>query len=159
MRWVGHPWVLVCLELRYMEMLPRTVDSPVIRTDFDNEDAWKTVCELIRQPVDDGFGGEFYAYVAFVDNPAFRDLTEQELLERVPGDFGHAFLMIVDKTATRSPDFPILVMDLYHERGRTFRAIPTEIQNIQNNLSLANLDFNDFADSVDQDGVFLGFPE
>jgi len=142
-----------------MEMLPKTVDAPVIRTHFDDEDAWKTVCELIRQPVDDGFGGEFYASVSFVDNATFRNLTERELLERVPVDFGHSFLMIVDKTAARSPEFPILVMDLHRERGRTFRAGPSEIQSIQNNLSISNMDFDEFADSADADGVFRGFPE
>ena len=142
-----------------MEMLPKTVDSPVIRTDFDNEDAWKTVCELIRRPVDDGYGNEFFAYVEFVDDPAFRDLTERELLERVPEDFGHSFLMVIDKVTTRSPEYPVFVMDLYDERGRTFRAIPSQIQGIQNNLSLANMDFVDFADSVDRDGVFRGFPK
>jgi hypothetical protein len=141
-----------------MEMLPKTVDSPVVRTDFDNDDGWKTVCELIRQPVDDGFGEEFFAYVEFVDDPAFRDLTERGLLERVPGDFGHSFLMVVDKATVGSPEFPILVMDLYDERGRTFRAIPSEIQGIENNLSIANMDFTEFADNVDADGVFRGFP-
>ena len=141
-----------------MEMLPKTENSPVIRTDFDNEDAWKAICDLIRQPVDDGFGGEFFAYVSFIDNRAFRNLTEHELLERVPGDFGHSLLMIVDETAMRSLEFPILVMDLFDERGRTFRAVPSQIQSIQNNLSLANMDFDEFADCVDAEGVFRGFP-
>ena len=142
-----------------MEMLPQTQDSPIIRTDFDNEDAWKTVCELVRRPVPDGFGEEFFAYVTFVENSAFRDLSEQELLERVPDDYGHSFLMIVDKVTLGSAEYPILVMDLYDERGRSFRAIPVQIQGIQNNLSIANMDFAEFADSAGADGVFRGFPE
>ena len=142
-----------------MEMLPTTKDSPVIRTDFQNEDAWKTICEMIRRPVPDGLGGEFYAYVAFVDDPAFRDLTEYDLLERVPGDYAHSFLMIVDKVTTSSPKYPVLVLDLIDERGRTFRAIPTEIQCIENNLSIANMDFSEFADYAEEDGVFRGHPE
>ena len=28
-----------------------------------------------------------------------------------------------------------------------------------NNLSIANMDFDDFANSVDHDGVFRGFPQ
>jgi hypothetical protein len=31
------------------------------------------------------------------------------------------------------------------------------IQSIQNNLSIANMDFEEFANSVDDDGVFRGF--
>ena len=137
-----------------MEMLPKTKDSPVIRTEFDDEGAWEAICELIRQPQPDGIGGQFYAYVTFVDDPAFRDLTAQELLERVP-DY-RSFLMIVDKGAVQSPEYPILVIDLNCRRGRTFRAIPAQIQSIQNNLSLANMDFAEFADYVDEDGVFRG---
>ena len=137
-------------------MLPKTENSPVVRTDFDDEDAWKRVCELIRRPVPDGCGDTFQAYVTFVENAAFRDLTEQELLERVPEDFGHGFLMVVDKAALQGPEFPILVIDLPPEDGRRFRAIPSQIQSIENNLSIANMDFADFADYVDEDGVFRG---
>ena len=141
-----------------MEMLPKTENSPVIRTDFDDEEAWKTVCELIRQPVPDGFGDAFVAYVTFVDNPVFRDLVQQELLERVPADYGPGFLMVVDKAALKGPEFPILIVDLYDERGRSFRAIPSQIQSIENNLSIANMDFAEFADYIDGDGVFRGRP-
>ena len=41
--------------------------------------------------------------------------------------------------------------------GREFRAVPTSIQSIENNLSLANMDFVEFAESVDPDGVFREF--
>jgi hypothetical protein len=30
---------------------------------------------------------------------------------------------------------------------------------VENNLSLANMDFSEFANHTDPDGVFLGFPE
>jgi len=53
----------------------------------------------------------------------------------------------------------VLVIDLYADRGRTFRAIPSQIQGIKNNLSIANMDFFEFADNVDADGIFRGFPE
>jgi hypothetical protein len=139
-----------------MQMLPKTEYSPVIRTDFGDEEAWAAVCELIRKPVPDGFGDQFYAYVEFVNDLAFRDLTEPELLARVPSDFGHSFLMIVDKVALQSPEFPVLVMDLYDQQGRTFRAIPSQIQSVENNLSIANMDFEEFANCVDGDGVFRG---
>jgi len=55
-----------------IEMPPKTEESPVVRTAFDDEDAWRTVCEMIRRPVDSGFGEEFSAHVEFIDNPASR---------------------------------------------------------------------------------------
>ena len=115
-----------------MEVLPKTQHALVVRTAFDNEEAWRAVCEMIRRPVSDGFGGEFLAYVEFVDNPSFRDLTAQELMGRVPVDFENGFLMVVDADTLRSPDRPILVIELRRERGRSFRAIPIEIQGIEN---------------------------
>jgi hypothetical protein len=48
-------------------------------------------------------------------------------------------------------------MDLHREPGRTFRVIPSEVWGIENNLWLANMEFAEFADSVDPDGIFRGF--
>ena len=48
---------------------------------------------------------------------------------------------------------------MYDEPGRTFRVIPSEMWSVENNLSIANMDFAEFADAVDEDGVFRGFPE
>jgi hypothetical protein len=142
-----------------MEMIPKTQNSPVVRTDFNDENAWTTICEMIRRPVADGFGGESFAYVEFIDDPAFRDLSEQQLMDRIPEEFGHGFLMVVDAATLRSPEYPILVIDLFDQRGRSFRAVPSEIQGIENNLSIANMDFAEFAESVDEAGVFRGFPD
>ncbi|WP_109485436.1 DUF6924 domain-containing protein [Occallatibacter savannae] len=141
-----------------MELLPKTENSPVVRTDFDDDSAWTRVRELIRQPISNEFGDTFRAYVTFVDDPAFRDLSEQQLLERVPPDFGHSFLMVVDRAAMSEPEFPVLIIDLYDGRGRSFRAIPSQIQAIENNLSIANMDFEEFADYVGEDGIFRGHP-
>ena len=140
------------------EFLPFTDDPPVIRTDFEDDAAWKVVCNLIRRPVNDA-GQEFYAYVDFVENPIFRSRSEKELLEMVPPQYGHSFLFIIDRVATKGPEYPILVMDLRVQPGRTFRVIPSEVQDVENNLSIANMDFGEFADNVDQDGVFRGFKE
>ena len=139
-----------------MKQLPKTTNPVVIRTDFENQQAWETICNLIRQPKREA-GQEFYAYVEFLDNADFCDLTVQELLVRVPSDYSHTFLFVVDKVATQPPDFPVLVIDLHDERGRTFRAIPSQIQGIENNLSISNMDFYEFADCVDEDGVFRDF--
>ena len=138
--------------------LPFTKGTPVVRTDFEDDAAWKAVCNLIRQPVNDA-GQDFYAYVDFVESPIFCNRTKEELLAMVPPKYGHSLLFIVDRAATQGPEFSILVMDLRAEPGRTFRAIPSEVQSIENNLSIANMDFREFADNVDQDGVFRGFKE
>lgn len=64
--------------------------------------------------------------------------------------------MVVDRVATLPPDYAVLVINLFADPGREFRAIPSQIQSVENNLSLANMDFAEFAESVDEDGVFRG---
>jgi hypothetical protein len=70
--------------------------------------------------------------VEFLDDVAFRGLTKDSLLECVPSDYKHSFLFVVDSTAINNPEFPILVVDLRCEPGRSFRAIPSAIQSIEN---------------------------
>ena len=51
------------------------------------------------------------------------------------------------------------MVDLYGSRGRSFRATPSQIQAIQNNLSIANMGFEEFAEAVGEGGIFRGFPK
>jgi hypothetical protein len=65
---------------------------------------------------------------------------------------------VVDATTIRDPESPVLVIDLRHEPGRTFRVIPAYTWSVENNLSMSNMDFFEFADAAGHDGVFRGFP-
>jgi hypothetical protein len=38
-----------------------------------------------------------------------------------------------------------------------FRVIPSELWGPENNLSIANLDFDEFANNAGSDGIFRGF--
>jgi hypothetical protein len=141
-----------------MKKLPITPNALVVRTCFENHQAWETVYELIRAP--QYFTSDpFYANVDLLDDIEFADLAPEDLLARVPEGYPHSFLLVIDRIAITPPEFPVRVIDLRRERGRTFRAIPSEIQGIENNLSIANMDFFEFAENVDEDGIFRGFPE
>jgi len=48
-------------------------------------------------------------------------------------------------------------VSLYKRSGAELRALPVTIQAIENNLSIANLDLEDFARGADKTGVFRGF--
>ena len=75
----------------------------------------------------------------------------------MPASYRLSFVFVVDREAVSNPEFPILVVDLHHQRGRGFRAIPSTIPSIECNLSLANMNFFEFSNAVDADGVFRGF--
>ena len=138
--------------------LPKTANPLVIRTDFENEQAWKAICDLIRSPNSDS-GVAFYAHVEFLEDKDYRGLSKEELLAAAPEGYAHSFFFVVDGVAVAGREFPVLVVDLYETRGRSFRALPSQVQSIENNLSIANMGFEEFADAVDGDGVFRGFPE
>ena len=133
--------------------LPETDDSLVLRSDFSDDAAWQSLCDAIREPV-----GGFQAYVQCVSDPAFAGVTPAELPLLQSEGSPHPFVFLVDELALTSQEHPIVVVDLFEEPGRWFRVVPREAWAIQNNLSLANMDFADFADNVDPDGTFRGFP-
>jgi hypothetical protein len=141
--------------------------SLVIRTDFGHEREWARIRAAIVEPqTRDGFT----ALVQFVDDRAYEGIGVERLLEIVPDDARHSFVFLVDTVALTSPDLPILVVKVYDfaedlaQEGRgplygdTFRVVPSEMWSVQNNLSLANMDWEEFAAEVDSDGVFRGFP-
>jgi hypothetical protein len=128
--------------------LPRSDQALVIRTDFSADTAWRSVCSAIRQPVDG-----FYAYVDFVDDRAFEGATVEQLvaLARVAN---RSFLIVADQETMTGAEHTLLVVDAFTEPGRTFRSVPSGIQSIENNLSVANMDFAEFASEADADGVY-----
>ena len=115
----------------------------------------ESICAAIRKPV--GFL-RFRANVDFLDDAQYQDLTREQLLSLFPEDYDHSFVIVVDHTAMTAPEHPLLILDLFSGTGAVFRAIPSQVQAIENNLSIGNMDFEEFANAVDQDGVFRDFP-
>ncbi|MFC5751640.1 DUF6924 domain-containing protein [Actinomadura rugatobispora] len=125
----------------------------VIRTDFSDEGRWKAVRTAIDEPGEIG-----YMYPPeFWERRTYEDASVEGVLARLPEAIEDPFVAVVDRTTISSVEMPILLVDLRESDGRTFRVIPSELPSIEVNLSLANMDFFEFADSADGDGVFRGF--
>jgi hypothetical protein len=101
----------------------------------------------------------FRPKVLFVDGREHEGATADDLLRLIPEETEHPVLALADSVAMRSPDHALLVVDLnpFESRGATFRALPAELNGIAVNLSLGNMDFQEFAGAVGTDGVFRGF--
>jgi len=127
--------------------------SLLLRTEFSNNPAWAALCKAVAVPSEEGF----LASLDCISDPAYAGLSAEKLLTLKAKDLGHYFMFLADKECLTSPEFPILVVDLNREPGRTFRVIPSETWGVENNLSISNMDFYEFADRVDKDGVFRGF--
>jgi hypothetical protein len=68
-------------------------------------------------------------------------------------------VFVADQMALTNPEHPILVVDLQDEPGRTFRVIPLALGEVENNLSIANMGFDEFAEATDESGIFRGLME
>jgi hypothetical protein len=127
--------------------------TPVIRTDFTDEAAWKKIKRDVAATNPMGF----FANVRFVDEKQYSGLTGQELLQNFPSPNEYGCIFVADAIAMSTMEHHLLVLDPSNPTGKTFRVIPSEVWGVENNLSLANMDYSEFADSSDSDGVFRGF--
>lgn len=156
-----------------MKLLPESDATLFVRTDFGDSDAWEAICAEIKHPPEEDMaayaqfaainsmigqdvGETPEANLTIVDDPAFAGLAPDQLVARLPAGTETTFLFVVDHESVAKADHPILVLGLFDQKCRTFRAVPAQIQAIENNLSIANMAFADFADAVDDTGVFRG---
>lgn len=135
--------------------LPDYDFSLVIRTDFTDDSAWERICRLLQEP-QTTYG--FQASVECLSDRSCAGLQPQDVRSVLPADSQRPFVFLVDAEAMFQPDHAVLVVDLSEEPGRTFRVVPSEAWAVENNLRLANSDFAEFAEAVDDSGVYRGFP-
>jgi hypothetical protein len=148
-----------------MPMLPDTV-TLLVRTDFADDGAWERVRdEATREYGRDGF----CASVEPVSDAQWADATWLAMKAAAPaGDEGPSVLFVADSVTFASPEHPVLVVDLQDKflpveefpeiaRRMPFRCIPSALWDVENNLNIANLDWEDYANLVDDDGVYRGF--
>lgn len=123
----------------------------VIRTFSTDPATWSDLCGAIL--------AEFEEEVHFIIDPALDGIAQEELLQQLPTKSCHSFVFIADEATYGSIERSLLVLDLWEEPGRTFRVVLSQMPDVHANLWLANMDFTEFAESVDLDGVFRGFAQ
>jgi hypothetical protein len=137
-----------------MPTLPERNCSLLVRTDFSSDYAWQQVADEATRENEDGFR----AYAEPVSDPAFDRASWETVKAALPvNSRGAMVLFIADSVSLSSPDRPILVVDLLGDGKPPFRCIPSELWNIDNNLNIANMDWDDFAGVAGGDAVFRGF--
>jgi hypothetical protein len=136
-------------------MLPLPVNDIVlvVRTYFSSDDAWQELRAILESPGEDGFGPS----VTLIDDQRFRGISVSDAMGLLPPPYEHPILVLVDATALTGRGFPLQVVSLRESPGRCIRVMARELQNVEVNLSLANMDFDEFAAATDEDGVFRGF--
>lgn len=136
-----------------MKNLPATENPVLLRTDFADDTAWEKLCAKVLTPSP---GDGFLPELQFTSDPEYQGASIDALVGAAQ-DHPHSILFVADHLAMTESDNAILCIDLVEEPGRSFRVIPSEMWGVENNLSLANMDYVEFYESTDPDGVFRGF--
>jgi hypothetical protein len=162
-----HPLELVAATLE-------AAGTPLLRTDFSDDAAWTTVVSEVTKPADFGGGDDDYepAVTPFADR-FFEGATGASLAETWSSQgIQRGYALLADarssEEAAEGREVTVEYVDLSVEDdedaelfdsylGRTFRCAAREVASIEANLAIANMDFSDFADSLDDEGVFRGF--
>jgi hypothetical protein len=140
-------------------LLPEPADMCVllVRTDYSDEAAWLAALDAATAVYDVGDFERSGTCLQPVEASELASLTPPDLV-LLPRAGYLSLLAVADARTMRELTIMFVDLNQYNGQiGRTFRAIPEEIEPITANLVLANMDFRDFADSADLEGVFRGF--
>jgi len=154
--------------------------TPLIRTDFSDDAAWQSIVEEVSKPVDfdhpdnpDPGEDAYVPYIVPIDNAKYEGVSGAALADQaMAADLMQGYVLLADARSMAEAGSGELTVDYVDLSpyaaedaedfstfpGRTFRCAVPEVASIEANLSIANMDFHEFADSVAPDGVFRGFP-
>jgi hypothetical protein len=140
-------------------ILPASPDLGLllVRTDYSDDRAWRAALSAANAVYDMDDFERVGALLQPVESLALSNLTPGELAALAREGY-LSQIAVADAQTMR--DQTVLLVDFSEQNeqaGRTFRSIPSEVEPIVANLSLANMDFAEFADSTGPDGIFRGF--
>ena len=140
-------------------LLPKAADLGLlfVRTDYSDDAAWLAALKAATAAYEADDFDRMGALLHVVESPTLANLTPQDLV-RLPREGHVGELAVADARTMRDQTVLFVdVNDFDEQVGRTFRTIPQEVETIVANLSISNMDFHEFADRADTDGVFRGF--
>lgn len=153
-----------------------TATTPLVRTDFSDDGAWAIVVERLTRavnfddPAAEPHPDDYLPNVEVISSPANAGLDPAQLAALVPLDQpSYGYVLLADDRsmaeAASGGELTVRYVDLSWDPewddtppGRSFRIVDSEFAITEANLAIANMGFDDYAGSVDPDGVFRGFP-
>jgi hypothetical protein len=133
--------------------LPKSKDALLIRTDFGDDKKWNELIKKVNLKYEDGFK----AYVETYNNSNFKNLDFNLIFNLKKEDYDFNFLFIADSLTLNNVENPIICIELYTDTKRFFRVIPSELWSVENNLTISNMEFEEFYSRRDKDNIFRGF--
>jgi hypothetical protein len=120
--------------------------SPLLRTDFTDDAAWRALLEEIEQ-----------SWLTVMADRAHEGLSVPELLALVPDGSRYPTLVVADRETFAAEERTLLLIDVQEEPGRTLRvAVPDAFASVLGNLAIQNQSFDDYLESgfLGEDGVY-----
>ncbi|QIK66735.1 hypothetical protein G7072_10640 [Nocardioides sp. HDW12B] len=142
---------------------------PLIRTDFSSDEGWQRLVGEVTKDSDGGDGEWYTPNLQPLSDRDFEGTTAETLATAWPRD-SHGYVVLADsrslQEAMAGGEVTVVFVDLCAEDedaelgelyGNSFRCVAGEVASVEANLSIANVDFSEFAGSADHDGVLRGF--
>ncbi len=136
-----------------MTGLPSTEASLLVRTDFNDGAAWEETKAASLAENEDGFR----AYLHVVDDATLSEATWQDLRRATRALEHRAAVLFIADRAALAGDHPVQVVDLSSDSRPPFRCLARELWGVDNNLNMANMEWEDYADNVESDGIYRGY--
>lgn len=125
--------------------------APLIRVDFSDDEAWEELLQRAGRPYPPD---DFQAMLQPLSDERLDGLEGSDLAGLDDRIFT---VYLADERAMTGDERTVLVVDPRRSPVPSFRVALPALAAVENNLTLANVDFDDFARAVDEDGVFRGF--
>ncbi|MEH0424563.1 DUF6924 domain-containing protein [Streptomyces sp. B21-083] len=128
----------------------------VIRTDYDNEQAWAAVKAELLRPWGDG---DYEPYVHLVDNPTCGGFTPAQILSAASTDEELSVVYLADRDSMRDGPSTLLAVAMltreecesdeeFEAEGGMFRSVPAGVHEMHANLMIANMSFGEFKEAA-----------
>ncbi len=125
------------------------IGAELVKIEPGYEQGWAELVHSVSSPP-----APFIANIAYVKSEG---ISVDDLLSGLAKDYPHAVIFVADSHTFTSTDRSCLVIDLLDSSKPRFRALPKTLASIENNLSIANMDFTEFVEAAKASGVFSGF--
>src|SRR5688500_3154658 len=134
------------------QSIPVSDNLVLVRTCFSDDKQWESLVRDATNPQE-----PFVAYFHIVNDPFYRGKEAEDVLAAFPDDYPHPAVFLADERALSEAGHPCLIVSTAGEERRSFRALARELASLDCNLSIANMDFEEFEEAAGPDAVFRGF--
>lgn len=135
-----------------MPTLPPSESSLLVRTDFTDDAAWSALRTAVTTESDDGFLPD----LEVVDDRAWDGASVEDVRDAALATGVDSVVLFVADGPALAGELPVLVVDLHEDPPPPFRCVARKLWSVENNLGLANMDWHEFVDASDEDGVYRG---